>query len=76
MLAHSVSLDKRIGKTLVAGPAGMNTTFWKGHDRGPDLLSPKWVATQILNEHKGYFHYKCIRILRSPPRVKVVEETR
>lgn len=71
MLARSMSLDKRISKTVVAAPAGMKTNFWKGKTRKGILLKPRWVAKRILDLYKGTFTYKQVLILRDPPRVKV-----
>lgn len=71
MLARSVSLDKRVVKTLVVAPAGMKTNFWKGKARKGILLEPRWVAEQILDLYKGKFTYKQVLILREPPRAKV-----
>jgi len=74
MLANSVSLDERIGKVLVAGPAGMNTRFWENSPRDMGaMLDPKWVAEQILDQYSSNFKYKFARILRGPARVEVVE---
>ena len=70
MLARSVSLDKRVAKTLVTAPAGMKTNFWKGKTRKGVLLEPRWVAEQILDLYKGKFVYKQALILREPTRVK------
>lgn len=74
MLANSVSLDERIGKVLVAGPAGMSTRFWEHSPRDMStMLDPKWVARQILDYYAQDFRYQFIRILREPARVEVVE---
>lgn len=75
--ANSISLDKRVKKTLVAGPAGMDTDFWKGtdpvaHDTSK-MLKPDWVADAINNTRKENYTYKFVRILREPARVEVVE---
>lgn len=74
MLASSVSLDTRIGKVLVAAPAGMNTNFWRGSRRVGKMLNPKWVAERILELYEGDYKYQCARILREPPRVEIVEK--
>lgn len=79
MLANSVSLDpRRVGKVLVAAPSGMNTPFWRNRPRNDaaELLDPKWVAEQILNEYDkdDYAEFKMAFILRDPPRVKVEEK--
>lgn len=76
MLANSVSLDPRIGKTLVVAPAGMKTNFWKGVDVSEKgiLLEPDWVAEQIMDLFQDEFKYKLARILREPPRVEILDE--
>jgi NAD(P)-dependent dehydrogenase (short-subunit alcohol dehydrogenase family) len=74
MLAHSVSLDPQIGKTLVVGPAGMNTKMQTGNNVSGRLLDPDWVAEQILALYDQEFKYKLARILRDPPRVEIVEQ--
>lgn len=74
MLANSVSLDERVGKVLVIGPAGMRTRFWDQNPRDMStMLDPKLVAEQILNLYEGNFKYKFARILREPARIEVVE---
>jgi len=74
MFANSLSLDPRIGKVLVAGPAGMATRFWENNPRDMSkMLDPKWVAEQILGLYGENFKYKFTRIMRDPARVEVVE---
>lgn len=75
MFANSISLDERVGKVLVAAPAGMRTDFWRDRpeQETKDMLDPKWVAHQILTHHIDDFEYKFIRILRNNPRVEVAE---
>jgi len=74
MLANSLSLDPRVGKVLVAGPAGMLTKFWAGSSRDTTgMLDPAWVAREILGLYEGEFKYRLARILRKPPRIEVVE---
>ncbi|MDO8565354.1 MAG: SDR family oxidoreductase [bacterium] len=78
MLAQSVSFDPNIKKTLVVGPAGMNTEFWTNSDRDVSaLLSPKWVAEQILKLWVDNYIYRLTRILRDPTpeaeRVQIIE---
>lgn len=74
MFANSLSLDSRIGKVLVAGPAGMATRFWENNPRDMSkMLDPKWVAEQILKLYKGDLKYQFARIMRDPPRVEIVE---
>lgn len=73
MLAHSVSLDPNIGKTLVVGPAGMRTKMQTGSKDGK-LLDSGWVAKKIMTLYDRKFKYKLVRILRDPPRVEAVDE--
>jgi NAD(P)-dependent dehydrogenase (short-subunit alcohol dehydrogenase family) len=75
-LAHSVSLDANVEKTLVVGPGGMRTDFWKGAPRenNGSLLAPRWVAENIMKLREGKFKYRLARIPRDPPRVELLEE--
>ena len=75
--ANSISLDKRVKKTLVVGPAGMRTNFWSGIKRDDlnEMLEPTWVAEQIIKLLKDNYQYRFAKIMRQPPRV-VIEETR
>lgn len=74
MFANSLSLDERVGKVLVVGPAGMNTRFWeKSGKQIPGLLDPSWVCEQVMNLQNENFKYKFARIMRSPARVELVE---
>jgi short-subunit dehydrogenase len=77
--ASSLSLDPRVKKTLVAGPAGMATNFWKGTDEKAhdttQMLDPEWVAERIIDLLKENYSYKFARILRGPARVEI-QETR
>lgn len=74
MFANSLSLDPRIGKILVAAPAGMKTNFWAGTDKDTSgMLDPAWVAEQIIKLLEEDFKYKYARILRGPARVEIVE---
>jgi short-subunit dehydrogenase len=73
--ANSLSLDPRVKKTLVAGPAGMATRFWEGTDKDTsDMLDPNWVADEVLGLFDDNFSYKYARILRNPARVELQEE--
>jgi NAD(P)-dependent dehydrogenase (short-subunit alcohol dehydrogenase family) len=75
MFANSISLDKRVGKVLVAAPAGMATKFWEDTERDlTAMLEPRWVAEKIVEANEGNFDYKFVQILREPPRVELVEE--
>jgi short-subunit dehydrogenase len=73
---NAMAEDGRIEKVMVAGPAGMKTEFWEGVDRDDldTMLDPEWVAQQIMDARQKDYHYKYIRILRQPARVKEVEE--
>jgi short-subunit dehydrogenase len=75
--ANSISLDPRVKKTLVAGPAGMATNFWKDVDKDAHdtskMLDPEWVADKILELREEAYSYKFAQILREPARVKVQE---
>lgn len=74
MLTHSVSLDSRVGKSMVLAPSGMNTKFWAGDDRDTSgYLDPKWVAAQALRQFHTDFKYKQVKVLRNPSRVEIVE---
>jgi len=75
MLGNSVSLDKRVKKTLVAGPGGMKSGFYEGTDKDlSNMLPPEWVAEQILKIFfGGNFSYKKIHIPREPKSVVVIE---
>ncbi len=79
MFAQSVSLDRRVKKTLVVGPAGMNTNFWTnaGRDDTHTLLHPRLVGEQILRLWNGNYTYRLARILRDPTpeskRVQILE---
>lgn len=72
--ANSLSLDPRMKKTLVVGPAGMKTKFHSG--RKVDMstyLSPTWTASQIIELLQDEYSYKYARILRDPAHVEVKE---
>lgn len=74
MLGNSLSLDPKLGKVLVAAPAGMATQFWRKGERDmTGMLEAPWVAQQILGLFRGNFRYKFVRILRNPRRVEVGE---
>lgn len=74
MFANAISLDPRVGKVLVAGPAGMATNFWRATGRkDPTFNDPKWVAKQIVEALAIDFDYALVRILRNPARTEVVE---
>lgn len=73
--AASLSLDKRVGKLLTAGPAGTKTAFHAGRS-SVDMSTyndPAWVARQIYDHLQGDFDYKFIKLLRDPAKVEVAE---
>ncbi|MBP7807410.1 SDR family NAD(P)-dependent oxidoreductase [Candidatus Saccharibacteria bacterium] len=52
--ANSMSLDPRVGKTLVAAPSGMATPFWDKDGRDTShMMQPEWVAEQIQQLRNG-----------------------
>lgn len=72
---NAIAEDGRIKKTMVAGPAGMDTNFWKGTDQDTSTMNdPAWVAGQIMKCREQDYRYKFIRILREPPRIEEVEQ--
>lgn len=74
MLSNSLSLDERVGKVMVVGPAGMQTRFWESDERDTsNMLDPAWVAQEALAAWKDDFKYKFLRALRNPSRVEIVE---
>lgn len=75
--ANSLSLDPRVGKVIVAGPAGMATNFWhdtdqEAHDTSK-MLSPDWVADEVLRLRETDKAYTFAKILRQPARVEIAE---
>ncbi len=75
-LSNAIAEDGRVGKVLVAGPAGMRSEFWDGiaRDDLDQMLDPAWVANEMLKAASGDYNYKYIRILRQPARVEEVEK--
>ena len=72
MLAQSISLDVRVGKVLVVGPAGMKTKFWEKDGRDTStMLEPAWVASQVIDLYEGEFSYRFAKVLREPPRLEI-----
>lgn len=76
--ANSLSLDERVKKTLVAGPAGMATNFWhdtdpKAHDTSK-MLDPVWVADEIMKLRDTEAAYTFAKIMREPARVEITGE--
>lgn len=73
-LSNGLAEDDRIGKVLVAGPAGMDTPFWAKTDHDTsEMLEPDWVAKQVIEQNDGDFNYRFVKILRQPARVEHVE---
>jgi NAD(P)-dependent dehydrogenase (short-subunit alcohol dehydrogenase family) len=70
--AAALSLDKRVGKLLVAGPTGTKTAFHAGRDVDMSTYhEASWVASQIHQHLHGSYEYKYIKILRDPAKVEV-----
>lgn len=75
MFGRSLSFDPHIKKVLVAGPSGMQTSFWNGTTMDTStMLNPTWVAGQIVKHAGDNFTFRSIRLLREPPRVEVFDE--
>lgn len=76
--ANSLSLDERVKKVLVAGPAGMATNFWHDTDAAEHdtskMLTPEWVADQVEELRQKQYSYRFAKILREPARVEIVDE--
>ena len=76
LFTSAMAEDGRIAKVMTAGPAGMDTPFWRdepGRDK-TSLLDPNWAAEQIMHYRTQNYRYKYIRIMRDPPRVEETEE--
>lgn len=73
--SNAMAEDGRVGKVLVAGPAGMNTAFWDGtlRDDLDKMLDPAWVASEVIKLRQDDYKYRFAKIMRQPPRVEVVE---
>jgi len=73
--SNAIAEDGRVGKVLVAGPAGMNTAFWDGIERDDldKILDPKWVADEVIKLRQDDYKYRFAKIMRQPARVEVVE---
>ncbi len=73
--SNSVAEDGRVGKVLVAGPAGMNTAFWDGIERDDldKMLDPAWVANEVIKLRQDDYKYRFAKIMRQPARVEIVE---
>lgn len=73
--SNAMTEDGRVGKVLVAGPAGMDTAFWNNVERddNAELLSPEWVAGEIMSLREDEFKYRFAKILREPARVEIIE---
>ncbi len=76
MFAQSLSLDERVGKTLVAAPGGMNTPFWDGTGTdSTEFLDTAQVAQAIVEQLDGQYRYRLVKIPRDTGRLELVEET-
>jgi short-subunit dehydrogenase len=72
--SNAMAEDGRVGKVLVAGPAGMDTAFWEGTDHDVStMLDPAWVAGEIMKLRDDDYQYRFAKIMREPARVEVVE---
>lgn len=73
--ANAMAEDGRIDKVLVDGQFGMQTGFWRNikHPDWDNMLDPKWVAEQIIEQLKPDYRYRFIKIHRDPPKVEVAE---
>ncbi len=73
-VSNGLSLDPRVGKTLVVGPSGMATEFWDEDGRDTShMMQPDWVAEQIQELRSDEYGYKFARVLGNPNRVEIVE---
>lgn len=75
MLARSISLDPRVGQTLVVGPSGMKTRFWQDTAKDTStMMDPSWVAQKIIElYYLEKYVFRFAKVLGSPPRVETVE---
>lgn len=73
--SNAMAEDGRVGKVLVAGPAGMNTAFWDSIKRDDldKMLDPAWVADEVIKLCRDDYQYRFAKIMRQPARVEVVE---
>lgn len=74
-LSNGIAEDGRVGKVLVAGPAGMNTAFWEGIERDDfdKMLDPSWVAGEVMKLREDDYQYRFAKIMREPARTEIVE---
>jgi len=72
--SNAMAEDGRVGKVLVAGPAGMDTAFWEGTDHDVStMLDPAWVADEVMKLRDDDYKYRFAKIMREPARVEIVE---
>jgi short-subunit dehydrogenase len=72
--SNAMAEDGRVGKVLVAGPAGMQTAFWDGLDKDTSsMLEPDWVAKEVMTLRDDDYTYRFAKIMRDPARVEIVE---
>jgi NAD(P)-dependent dehydrogenase (short-subunit alcohol dehydrogenase family) len=73
--ANSVALDDRVGKVLVAAPAGTKTKFHAGREVDMSTyLEPGWVASQVIDLLQDEFEYKYAILQRDPARIVISEK--
>lgn len=72
---HSVATGKKIKKTLVVGPAGMDTKMQRERESVPNgtLLDPDRVARAIMEQLEDVYTYRLVRILRDPERIEILD---
>lgn len=74
MFGASLVRDREIGKVLVVAPSGIDSAFRaETEEDSATMLSPDWVAAQIVELSGGVFKYKYAKLLRNPQRIEIVE---
>ncbi len=72
--SNAMAEDGRIGKVLVAGPAGMVTAFWEGTNQDTSkMLDPSLVADEVMKLREDEYKYRFAKIMRDPLKVEVIE---
>lgn len=74
---NAMAEDGRVQKVLVAGPAGMDTAFWRDDTERDDKIAyndPKDVAAEIMKLRENDYAYQFAKILRDPLRVEIAEK--
>lgn len=74
--ANSMAEDGRIKQVYVLSPSGTKTPFWRNikHPDYDNFLDPEWVSEQIVENAKGNYRYKFVKLYRNPKKVEIVEE--